>query len=241
MNNIISSIADLNGQADPVLSCQQLSKGYVDGPTHVEVLRHVNLDLYRGEMLAIVGRSGSGKSTLLHLLGGLDQPSSGQVLLQGQNYQQLSETQRCYLRNQSLGFVYQFHHLLPELTALENIGMPLLLRGVSPALVRAKAEDLLHAVGLHHRARHRPAALSGGERQRVAIARALVGNPACVLADEPTGNLDADNAKNILVLFVKLQQHYGLSVIVVTHDVQLAKQVGRVMHLVDGKLKLHEA
>lgn len=221
-----------------VLECTQLAKVYDDGAINVEVLRQVDLQVNRSEMIAIVGSSGSGKSTLLHLLGGLDKPSRGKVSVAGKELAQLSENERCRLRNHYLGFVYQFHHLLPEFTALENVGMPLLIRGTEPAVIKSKSEQLLVSVGLQDRLHHKIGELSGGERQRVAIARALVTDPLCVLADEPTGNLDPRNAEKVFQLFLDLQKTYQTSVIMVTHDMHIAKQAQRVMKLTEGRLEV---
>ncbi len=189
-----------------------------------------------GERIAIVGASGSGKSTLLHLMGGLDTPSSGQILLQGQDWQAVSETARCRLRNTSLGFVYQFHHLLPEFNALENVALPLLLASVSVAEATARAESMLQQVGLSGRLKHLPAQLSGGERQRVAIARALVHRPVCVLADEPTGNLDRTTARQVFDVMLQLNTDFNSALVVVTHDVALAASMDRVMTLPEGSV-----
>ena len=219
-----------------VLACHQLSKVYSDGLAKIEVLRAVDLVVQPAEMVAIVGNSGSGKSTLLHLLGGLDKPSSGHVTINGVDFMRLSENKKCRLRNQYLGFVYQFHHLLPDFSALENVCMPLLIRGTLPAQNREKAEHLLEQVGLKERLQHRLGQLSGGERQRVAIARALVADPLCVLADEPTGNLDPHNAERVLDLFIQLQKSHQTSVIMVTHDLQIAQRAQRVMSLQQGQL-----
>lgn len=219
-----------------VLECKQLTKTYIEAKSKIEVLKQVNFTLNQSELVAIVGNSGSGKSTLLHLLGGLDKPTSGEVFLQGKNLARLSEIEKCRLRNHYLGFVYQFHHLLPEFTAIENVSMPLLIRGVIPSEIEKKASQLLDCVGLKDRLQHKIGELSGGERQRVAIARALVTDPLCILADEPTGNLDSNNAENVLKLFFDLQKTFKTSVIIVTHDHHIAKRAERVMTLERGQL-----
>jgi lipoprotein-releasing system ATP-binding protein len=221
---------------NPILVCSNLAKTYTDGATHIEVLRDIELAVAPGEMIAIVGNSGSGKSTLLQLLGGLDQPTAGYVMIDGKKIHSLPENEKCKLRNQYLGFVYQFHHLLPEFSALENVGMPLLIHGDAPKSITEKASHLLELVGLQHRMHHRLGQLSGGERQRVAIARALVSDPLCVLADEPTGNLDPANAERVLQLFFDLQQSRQTSVVLVTHDQQIANRAHRVMRIEAGRL-----
>lgn len=220
----------------PVLACYNLAKSYLDGVSKIDVLRQINLEVNAAEMVAIIGSSGSGKSTLLHLLGGLDKPSEGHVMLSGKNIQELSEKEKCKLRNNHLGFVYQFHHLLPEFSALENVGMPLLIHGDDPKAIEEKAAHLLEQVGLQNRMKHRLGQLSGGERQRVAIARALVSDPLCVLADEPTGNLDPANAERVLQLFFDLQKARKTSVVMVTHDSGIANNAQRVMKIDQGKL-----
>ncbi|MEH6575759.1 MAG: lipoprotein-releasing ABC transporter ATP-binding protein LolD [Amphritea sp.] len=227
---------DVNQDRTLVLECRQLCKSYGDGKTVVEVLNGLELQVEQGERLAIMGSSGSGKSTLLNILGGLDTPSSGEVSVSGKPLYAISEKVRAELRNYSLGFVYQFHHLLPEFTALENVAMPLLIRGTAIKEARQRSVELLQAVGLEHRIAHKPSMLSGGERQRVAIARALVTNPACVLMDEPTGNLDRHTAEDIQQLMQQLNQQFQISFVVVTHDPQLAQRQGRVLELRDGAL-----
>ncbi|MEO0367748.1 MAG: lipoprotein-releasing ABC transporter ATP-binding protein LolD [Pseudomonadota bacterium] len=231
MNDLVSSVPQ-----DPILQCQQLGMTYSDGTLDVEVLKDINIEIKAGQRIAIVGASGSGKSTLLHLLGGLELPSSGSVWVDGQEMSGVSDTQRGVLRNQYLGFVYQFHHLLPEFSAIENVAMPLFIKGVAADTAKQKAQHLLEQIGLGHRLEHRPTELSGGERQRAAIARAMVTEPAVVLADEPTGNLDSSTAQAVFDLLLDLNARVGTSLVMVTHDKGLASQMDRVLHLEDGQL-----
>lgn len=221
----------------PLLVCEHLSKIYQEGTLSTQVLKDVCFSVNEGEMMAIVGSSGSGKSTLLHLLGGLDTPSEGEVIFRGQHINRLSSDARAVIRNKDLGFIYQFHHLLPDFTALENVAMPLLIGGLNKAEAFGRANKLLDAVGLAHRAGHRPSELSGGERQRVAIARALVNEPALVLADEPTGNLDLRNADAIFELLGELNKQQGTAFLVVTHDMKLAHRLSRQLEMRDGHLQ----
>lgn len=220
-----------------ILVCSKLSKVYQEGKLFSHVLQGVELTVYQGELLAIVGSSGSGKSTLLHLLGGLDKPSEGSVFYQGVDISQLSANKQAQWRNQSLGFVYQFHHLLSEFNALENVAMPLLIAGSDVGIATEKAQAMLTRVGLAHRLKHRPSELSGGERQRVAIARALINEPKLVLADEPTGNLDAKSAESVYQLIKTLSYELGTAFVVVTHDQQLANKLDRQEYMVDGILQ----
>lgn len=219
-----------------VLECRQLGKTFGDGDGALCILEGVDFTINSGERIAIMGASGSGKSTLLHLLGGLDDPSCGEISMAGKPLTSLSPVQLGRLRNKTLGFVYQFHHLLPEFTALENVAMPLLIRGIRPAQAKQQATDLLDRVGLSSRLSHKPGEMSGGERQRAAIARALVTRPACVLADEPTGNLDRQNAEQAFELMLELNRELDTSVLVATHDSMIAERMDRVIHLEDGKL-----
>lgn len=222
-----------------VLHCQQLVKVFEDANQPVRVLNGVDLTVEAGERVAIIGPSGSGKSTLLHVLGGLDEPTSGEVSLLGCQWRALSEKKRCELRNKHVGFIYQFHHLLPEFSALENVAMPLRLAHHWVGDLEARAEGLLQAVGLSARATHRPTQLSGGERQRVAIARALIHAPDCILADEPTGNLDSQTAEQVFALMLDLNQRFKTALVIVTHDMRFAKQMDRCLRLVDGGLVEH--
>ncbi|BDY04170.1 lipoprotein-releasing ABC transporter ATP-binding protein LolD [Ferrimonas sp. YFM] len=223
--------------SDLLLRCEQLGKEYREGKLATRVLTDLNLEVHAGELLAVVGSSGSGKSTLLHIIGTLDSPSEGQVWFKGQELFALSDGARTQLRNRELGFVYQFHHLLPEFTALENVIMPLLIAGQSKAQARARGEELLNRVGLNHRMAHKPSELSGGERQRVAIARALVNKPALVLADEPTGNLDETTAEEVYELIRELAAQEGTAFVVVTHDRELAARLDRQLMMHGGRLQ----
>jgi lipoprotein-releasing system ATP-binding protein len=219
-----------------VLACQNLSKTFQDGVLCVEALKNINLAILPAERVAIIGASGSGKSTLLHLLGGLDKPTDGQIWIAGQETARLSESQRSLIRNHTLGFVYQFHHLLPEFTVMENVCIPLLLRNMLPSEAKERAFAILTKVGLQHRDQHKLGELSGGERQRTAIARALVTEPVCVLADEPTGNLDHKNADRIYELMLELNRSLKTSFLIVTHDLRLTAHMDRTLELADGGL-----
>ena len=224
-----------------LLSCQNITKFYQEGTQQTEVLKQVSFSMQLGELVAIVGSSGSGKSTLLHTLGGLDQPSSGEVFIKGQSLQQMTPNALAKLRNQYLGFVYQFHHLMADFTALENVMMPMLIGQQNKTEAQGRAEQILSAVGLQHRISHRPSALSGGERQRVAIARALVNNPALVLADEPTGNLDHKTTESIFELIQQLNQEKQIAFLLVTHDLNLAEKLNRRLIMQDGVLREENA
>ena len=219
-----------------VIECRNISKQFADGELKTNVLSDVNLSVQKGDRIAIIGSSGSGKSTLLHLLGGLDKPTSGSIKVHGQDINRLSVKTLSQLRNQSLGFVYQFHHLLPEFSAVENVAIPLIIGGEKPKQAEQQAEDLLIKVGLSHRLAHKPSELSGGERQRAALARALITQPDCLLADEPTGNLDHRTAQGIFDLILELNESLGTALVIVTHDVDLASQMGAMLTLKDGYL-----
>ena len=231
--------SDENSNIQPVIDCRALCKFYVEGGKQLAVLSNINLTIEAGEKLAIIGASGSGKSTLLNMLGGLDTVSSGEVIVSGHSFATMSESQSATWRNHELGFVYQFHHLLGEFTALENVAMPLLIGGVKRNEAQRRARALLERVGLGERLKHKPSTLSGGERQRVAIARALVSEPSCVLMDEPTGNLDADTAETVLALLLELNAELSISFVIVTHDRDIAARMDRVLVLEKGEL--HES
>ncbi len=225
-----------NSNNDVIIDCQNIDQYFDDGTSRVDIFQGLNLQIEAGQRVAIVGASGSGKSTLLYMMGGLDKIKSGRLLLDGHDIRQLNEKKLGILRNKTLGFVYQFHHLLHEFSALENVAMPLLIRGDSTAQAKEKAADILEQVGLSHRLKHKPGELSGGERQRAAIARALVTNPRCLLADEPTGNLDNATAKQVYELLMKLNEEMNISLVLVTHDETLASRMDKTLLLSDGKL-----
>lgn len=227
----------MNKQTDLVIQCSGISRGFRQGPKRIQVLSDVSLQVPAGTSMAIVGTSGAGKSTLLHILGGLDRPDEGEVQVDGQSLWEMSDRERGDLRNSRMGFIYQFHHLLPEFTALENVAMPLLIRGESTAFAAQKARDILDKVGLGQRLDHKPGELSGGERQRAAVARALVGNPGCVLGDEPTGNLDERTANHVFDQLLELNSELNTSLILVTHDMRLAARMNQRFELHLGSLK----
>ncbi|MBW0146527.1 ABC transporter ATP-binding protein [Marinobacter arenosus] len=223
-------------QSGPVIDCRQITRTYTEGPEKLTIFSDISLVVDAGETVAIVGSSGAGKTTLLNLLGGLDRPSSGQISICGEDIHRLSESGRARFRNRHLGFVYQFHHLLPEFSALENVMMPCALGGMAVKAAREKAKDLLARVGLAERLAHKPGELSGGERQRVAIARALVNEPQCVLMDEPTGNLDEHTGEGVQKLIESLRDQLGIAFVMVTHDMRMARSLGRVLRLEQGRL-----
>ena len=231
-------MTDSTRENHPVIECRKVSKTFDEGPFNVQVLRDIDFQVRSGEQIAIVGSSGSGKSTLLHILGGLADPTTGSVRIDRQDVHRLSRKARGALRNRALGFVYQFHHLLPEFTALENVAMPLLIRRCGESEAFEAARQTLDRVGLGNRLRHKPAELSGGERQRTAIARAMVTRPQCILADEPTGNLDADNAASIHRMLLEMNREIGTSLVIATHDLSLAQQMGKILKIEDHSLRL---
>jgi lipoprotein-releasing system ATP-binding protein len=230
-------MSDATAMQGTVIHCEDLAKTYAEGTLHTPVFDGLDFAVHAGETVAILGASGAGKSTLLHLLGGLDTPTSGEVYVAGQRMSALSDAARGALRNRALGFVYQFHHLLPEFTALENVMLPVLLGGSAMPAAMARAKDLLESVGLGHRLQHKPGELSGGERQRAAVARALVNRPACVLGDEPTGNLDENTAANVFGQMLELNRAQATSLVLVTHDRSLARRLDRVLELHEGRLR----
>lgn len=236
MNEPMTHMRDPSARDDVVLRVSHIAKTYAEGGLRTEVLRDVSFELRRGQTLAIIGASGSGKSTLLHIVGGLDTASGGEVEVDGRLFSTLADAERGKVRNQSLGFIYQFHHLLPEFTALENVCMPLLIRGTSLEETRQRATVLLERVGLAHRIGHKPSEMSGGERQRCAVARALVTRPACILGDEPTGNLDEKNAAQVYELMLELNSEIDTSFVLVTHSPSLAARMDRVLELTEGHL-----
>lgn len=221
----------------PVLLCEAVTRTFIQGPSEIRVLHEVDLKVDRGERIAIVGASGAGKSTLLHLLGGLDRPNAGRIFVEGIDLATQTEKMLAALRNRAMGFVYQFHHLLPEFSALENVAMPLLIGGLDPASATNKASAMLERVGLAHRIGHKPGELSGGERQRTAVARAMVHQPSCLLADEPTGNLDEANSQHIYDLMLELNRDFATALVVVTHDHALAHRMDRCLEMVGGQLR----
>ncbi|MDK9557587.1 lipoprotein-releasing ABC transporter ATP-binding protein LolD [Marinobacter sp. M216] len=226
----------MSEESGPVIDCRQVTRTYTEGPEKLTIFSDISLEVAAGETVAIVGSSGAGKTTLLNLLGGLDRPSSGQITICGEDIHRLSEAGRARFRNRHLGFVYQFHHLLPEFSALENVMMPCALGGMAVSNAREKAKELLSRVGLAERLAHKPGELSGGERQRVAIARALVNEPQCVLMDEPTGNLDEHTGEGVRELIESLRDQLGISFVMVTHDMRMARSLGRVLRLEQGRL-----
>ena len=242
-NTLLNNSIDSNHlkTTQPIIECQNLSKQFQSGKNHVSILNNIHFKVQPGEQIAIIGPSGSGKSTLLHLLGGLDKPSQGSVFIQGVCLSKINASQRGQLRNQHLGFVYQFHHLLPEFNALENVMMPLLIRGDTPTHAKENACEVLSQIGLEKRVKHRPSTLSGGERQRCAIARALVTKPACLLADEPTGNLDPSTAGAVYESMLKINQALKTSLLIVTHDHGIARRMNRIFRLDEEGLQEQQA